>query len=214
MNRYIYEITGLYKDSLKMKNGDIIFHQGNLIDLMSYSHERLELKLNYGTEVCHPCEIKKINEIIITIPIKEYLFKRDYLYIPLAFEQKEYEKFVGITYIDQDLSNNIRQVNKQDIYNLLTMNFKRNFTLLESMFFKDIISNIVSFSDYDDEIMSCINTMVKSKDVNIRKLNKNDLTEVIVFVDYLNNLYEWKSVFKYNNKFYFKLINEYMFEIN
>ena len=70
------------------------------------------------------------------------------------------------------------------------MNFKRNFTLLESMFFKDIISNIVSFSDYDDEIMSCINTMVKSKDVNIRKLNKNDLTEVIVFVDYLNNLYE------------------------
>ncbi len=94
------------------------------------------------------------------------------------------------------------------------MNFKRNFTLLESMFFKDIISNIVSFSDYDDEIMSCINTMVKSKDVNIRKLNKNDLTEVIVFVDYLNNLYEWKSVFRYNNKFYFKLINEYMFEIN
>ena len=70
------------------------------------------------------------------------------------------------------------------------MNFKINFTLLESMFFKDIISNIVSFSDYDDEIMSCINTMVKSKDVNIRKLNKNDLTEVIVFVDYLNNLYE------------------------
>lgn len=37
---------------------------------------------------------------------------------------------------------------------------------------------------------------------------------ITVFVDYLNNLYEWKSVFKYNNKFYFKLIDEYMFEIN
>lgn len=214
MSKYFYEIKGEYKDNLKMKKEDTVIHDGNLIGLISYTNERLELNLNYGKASCNPCEIKKINNLIITVPIKENLYKSDYKYKPLVFELEEYEKLTEISYIDRELLNYIRQVNKQDIYNLLTMRFKLEFGVLEGLNFKDIIDNIVASSENDDKLTDCIHSSLSNEIVNIQKLDEDNSVNITLYIDFLDKLYEWNNVIKNIENYYFNLIDNYAISIN
>ena len=153
MSKYSYEITGDYKDSLKMKKDDDVIHDGNLIGLISYTNGRLEFNLNYGEGTYCPCEIKKIDDLIITIPIKEYLYKPDYQYMPLVFELEEYKQLIEISYIDRELLENIHQADKQDIHHLLMMRFKSEFGIIEMLSFEDIIDNIIACSEENDKVI-------------------------------------------------------------
>lgn len=213
MSKYWYEITGDYKDNLKIKKRDIVIHDGNLIGLLSYTNDNLELKLNYGTVIYHPCELKRIDNIIMTVPIKEYLYKSDYLYIPLVFETEEYEQFIDISYIDRELLDNIHQVNKQDIYNLLMMRFKSECCILESLSFKDIVDNIVACSEETDKVIAHIHSSLNNEIVNIRTLDKNDLKNITLYVDFSDKLYEWSPISKVDENYYFHLIDKYVIGI-
>lgn len=214
MKKYIYEVTGEYKDWLKMKKGDIVVHNGSLIELISYSNNRLELKLNYGKDVYYPCEIKKTGDIMITIPMEEFCLKDDYLYIPLIFNQEEYEELIQICYIDRKLLNNVQYVNKKDVYNLLSIQFKLEFGLSETLNFKYIFNNIIAFSEYDEEIAQCIRAIKSKECINIQRLDKNNSKTITLFVDFSGNLYEWNSVIKAGDKFYFKLVDDYALELD
>lgn len=59
MTKYYYEVTGDYKDDLKMEKDDVVIHDGNLLGFITYTNGRLELNLNYGKNVFCPCELKK-----------------------------------------------------------------------------------------------------------------------------------------------------------
>ena len=213
MNEYSYEVTGDYKDNLRMEKGNVVIHDGNLIGLISYTNERLQLNLNYGKKINYPCEIKKIDNIIITVPIKEYLYKSDYIYIPLVFEQQEYKEFIEISYIDRTLLNNVQQMNKQDIYNLLVMKFKSEFMVLEALSFKDIVNSIIACSEGSDYLIESVKNSLSNETVNIQKMNKDNLNHSILYIDLLDNLYEWNCIIKVDNEFYFKLIDNYAIEI-
>lgn len=209
MSKYFYEITGDYKDNLKMKKEDVIIHDGNLIGLISNTNERLELNLNYGKGTYYPCEIKKIDDIIITVPIKEYLYKSDYLYIPLVFETEEYKQLIEISYIDRELLDNIHQVNKQDIYNLLMMCFKSEFGILELLNFKDIVDNIVACSEEDSKVMERIHSSLNNEAVKIKKIGKNNFKNITLYIDFSDKLYEWSPVIKVDENYYFNLVDKY-----
>lgn len=103
MNEFSYEVKGDYKDNLKMVKGNDVIHDGSLIGLISFINDRLQINLNYGTKAIYPIEIKKIDTIIMTVPIEEYLYKNDYIYIPLVFEQQQYKDFIEISYVDRTL---------------------------------------------------------------------------------------------------------------
>lgn len=214
MSKYFYEITGDYKDHLKMKKEGSVIHEGNLIGLISYTNERLELNLNYGKGTCKPCEIKKISNLIITVPIKEYLCKADYQYKPLVFELEEYEQLTEISYIDRELLNNIHQVNKQDILNLLMMCFKLEFGILEVLDFKDIFNNIVASSENDDKVTDCIYSSLRNEIVNIQKLDEVNSVNITLYIDFMDKLFEWNNVIKNIETYYFILIDDYVISIN
>lgn len=213
MSKYFYEITGDYKDNLKMKKEDVIIHDGNLIGLISYTNKRLELNLNYGKGTYCPCEIKKIDNIIITVPIKEYLYKSDYLYIPLLFEIEEYEQLIEISYIDRGLLDNIHQVNKQDIYNLLMMCFKSKFGILELLSFKDIVDSIIACSEKDDKVTKLIHSSLNNEIIKIKKLDENICKSITLYIDFSDKLYEWSPVIKVNENYYFNLVDKYAVKI-
>lgn len=214
MSKYIYEVTGDYKDCLKMKKGNIIIHDGSLIGLISYSHNRLELRLNYGKKFCSLCEMKKKDNYVIVLPITEYMEEDSYSYIPLIFNQEEYEELIEISYIDKELLSNMQEVNKQDIYNMIIMEFKLEFGLSDILYFKDILENIIAFSEDDIKLEKCINNIKINDRVKIQKLNKDDLKHITLYIDFSNNLFEWSCIIKSDNKFYFKLTDEYALEIS
>jgi hypothetical protein len=213
MNKYVYNVTGDYKDWLEMKKGDTVFHNGSLIGLISYANNRLELKLNYGTDSNYLLEIKKLGNIIITVPIEEHLLNAEYMYIPLVFEKDEYEAFIEIAYIDRELLKNIRQANKQDIHNMLLGNFKYKFNISEYLKFDDVINNIIAFSGNDIELSEGINHMSSNDSVYLQRIGGNESQDVVVFIDLSGKLYEWNLIIKIDNKFYFKIVEDYILEL-
>lgn len=213
MSKYFYEITGDYKDNLKMKKEDVVIHDGNLIGLISYTNSRLELNLNYGKGTCYPCEIKKLDNLIIALPIEEYLYKSDYKYIPLIFEPNEYKELIEISYIDRELLDNIKQVSKQDIYNVLLIRFKLEFGIAEVQSFQDVIDNIIGCSEENDKVTTCIQNPLSNQIFNIKRVDKNNLINITLYIDFADMLYEWSPIIKVDEKYYFDLIDKYVLEI-
>lgn len=213
MNKYIYKVTGDYKDWLEMKKNDTIFHNGSLIGFISYVNDRLELKLNYGTDLYYHSELKKVDDIIITVPMKEYLLKDDYMYIPLVFDEEEYEELVEISYVDRELLKNIQQVNKQDLCNILLNNFKYRFDIEGYLEVNDIINSIITFSEDEVELAERINNMISNENINLQRIGEEDSKNITIFIDFLGNLYEWNSIVKIGDKFYLKIVDDYMMEV-
>jgi len=213
MDKYIYNVAGDYKDWLEMKKGDVIFHDGSLIGLISCINDTLELKLNYGTESYYLSEIKKTGDVIITVPTEAGLLKDDYKYIPLVFDNEEYEELVEISYIDRELLKKIQQVNQQDIYNILLNDFKCKFNISECLEFSDIINNIIAFSEEEDALAEYISNMTSSGNVNLQRAVEKDSKNITVFVDVSGNLCEWNIVLKIDDKFYFKIVDDYVMEM-
>ncbi|WP_300380878.1 hypothetical protein [Clostridium sp.] len=213
MDKYIYKVTGDYKDWLEMKKSDTIFHNGSLIGLISYANDRLELKLNYGTDLYYHSELKKADDIIITVPMKEYLLKDDYMYIPLVFDEEEYEELVEISYVDRELLKNIQQVNKQDLCNILLNNFKCRFGITGYLEFNDIINSIIAFSEDEAELAECINNIISNESINLQRIGEEGSKNITIFIDFLGNLYEWNSVVKIGDKFYLKIVDDYVMEV-
>lgn len=213
MTKYCYDVTGDYKDDLKMEKDDIVIHDGNLLGLITYTNGRLELNLNYGKNVFCPCELKKIDDMVITVPHKDYLNNNDYFFIPLIFEPAEYEQFIEITYIDRPLLDNIQQMNKEDISNLVMMRFKIEFSILETLSTKEIIENIVACSQEDDKVSELIQRMLNNEISGIKKIEERDKKYITLFIDFQDVLYEWNTVFKFKGDYYFKLVDDYAIKI-
>lgn len=213
MTKYYYEVTGIYKDNLKMKKDDILLHDGNLVGLILFINGRLELNLNYGKKTYFPCELKKLGDMIITVPHTCYLNNDDYVYIPLVFDTEDYERFVEITYIDKALLDKIQKINKEDISNLLVMRFKKEFSILKIISFKEIIDNIVAYSEEDDSVSKYIKYLINKEMFNIKKINENDMKYITLYIDFSGQLYEWNTIFKYDGKFYIKLIDNYAIDM-
>ncbi|MEI4803422.1 hypothetical protein WAZ07_19555 [Bacillus sp. FJAT-51639] len=213
MDKYIYKVTGDYKDWLEMKKSDTTFHNGSLIGLISYANDRLELKLNYGTDLYYHSEIKKAGDIIITVPTKEYLLKDDYMYIPLVFDEEEYEELVEISYVDRELLKNIQQVNKQDLCNILLNNFKCGFGITGYLEFNDIINSIIAFSEDEAELAERINNMISNESINLQRIGEEGSKNITIFIDFLGNLYEWNSIVEIGDKFYLKIVDDYVMEV-
>lgn len=213
MTKYCYEVTGDYKDDLKMEKDDVVIHDGNLLGLITYTNGRLELNLNYGINVFCPCELKKIDDMVITVPHKDYLNNNDYFFMPLIFEPAEYEQFIEITYIDRPLLDNIQQMNKEDISNLVMMRFKIEFGILETLSTKEIIENIVACSQEDDKVSELIQRMLNNEISGIKKIEERDKKCITLFIDFQDILYEWNTVFKFKGDYYFKLVDDYAIKI-
>ena len=192
----------------------MIIHDGNLIGLISYRNQRVEFNVNYGKANCYPCELKKIDDLFITVPVKEYLSDSQYQYRPLVFEEEAYNQLIDICYIDRALLENINQVSKQDIRNILVMHFKLESGMGEILEDKDIINNIIIDSTgKDNEVIGCIVNWLGCKSVNIKKVNESNLSDVTLYVDYFGKLYEWDSIVKCFGRYYFNLVDEYVIEI-
>ncbi|MDD2959673.1 MAG: hypothetical protein PHR92_14350 [Lachnospiraceae bacterium] len=213
MDKYIYSVTGDYKDWLEMKRGDAVFHDGSLIGLISCINGKLELKLNYGTDSYYSSVIKKTDDVIITVPTESGLLESDYKYKPLVFDNDEYEELVEISYIDRELLKKVQQVNQQDIYNILLSDFKHKFNISEYLDFSDIISNIITFSEEEDELAVCISNITSNNNINLQRLVEKDSKSITVYVDISGNLCEWEAVLKIDDKFYFKIVDDYVMEM-
>jgi|GEM_PF-3010529 len=211
MDKYIYNVTGDYKDWLEMKKGDVIFHDGSLIGLISCINDTLELKLNYGAESYYLSEIKKTGDVIITVPTEAGLLKDDYKYIPLVFDNEEYEELAEISYIDRELLKKIQQVNRQDICNILLNDFKCKFNISGCLEFRDIINNIIAFSEGEGELAEYISNMTCN--VNLQRAVEKDSKNITVFVDIPGNFCEWNIVLKIDDKFYFKIVDDYVMQM-
>lgn len=147
------------------------------------------------------------------MPIKEYLYKPDYLYVPLVFETEEYEQFIEISYIDKKFLNNIHQVDKQDVYNLLMMRFKSEFCIIEPLSFKDIVDNIVACSEEDDKVTECIHSSLNNETVNIRRLDETNIKIITLYIDFTDKLYEWNTIVRLDESYYFSIVDKYVIEI-
>lgn len=213
MTKYCYDVTGDYKDDLKMEKDDIVIHDGNLLGLITYTNGRLELNLNYGKNVFCPCELKKLDDMVITVPHKDYLNNNDYFFMPLIFEPAEYEQFIEITYIDRPLLDNIQQMNKEDISNFIMMRFRIEFGILETLSTEEIVENIVACSQEDDKARELIQRMLNNKVSGIKKIDERDKKYITLYIDFSEKLYEWNTIFKFKGDYYFKLVDDYAIKI-
>ena len=213
MKKYTYKVTGEYKDWLEMKKENIILHEGSLIGLISYVHDRLELRLNYGTNKYYISEIKKIGDIIITTPLEVDDLNEDYLYVPLILTSEEYGELIEISYIDRDLLENIQKATMNDIKNILSNNFKKEFGVTGSnLEFEELVDNVIAFSEHDEEITNAIQQMSNDEAV-ILQMSKETLERVTMYIDILSSMYEWDSIICSGNKFYFQIADDYVVKI-
>jgi len=213
MKKYIYKVTGEYKDWLEMKKENIILHDGSLIGLISYVHDRLELRLNYGTNRYYISEIKKIGDIIITTPLEVEDLNEDYLYVPLILTSDEYSELIEISYIDRALLKNIKKATMNDIKNILSNNFKKEFSVTGSnLEFEELVDNVIGFSEHDEEIANAIQQMSNDEAV-ILQIPKGMLERVTMYIYIVSSTYEWDSIICSGNKFYFQIADGYVVKI-
>lgn len=151
--------------------------------------------------------------MVITVPHKDYLNNNDYFFMPLIFDPAEYEQLIEITYIDRPLLDNIQQMNKEDISNLVMMRFKIEFSILETLSTKEIIKNIVACSQDDDKVSELIQRMLNNEISRIKKIDERDKKYITLYIDFQDILYEWNTIFKFKEDYYFKLVDDYAIKI-
>jgi hypothetical protein len=212
MKKYTYKVTGEYKDWLEMKKENTVFHDGSLIGLISYVHDRLELRLNYGTDKYYDSEIKKAGDVIITVPLEECL-NNQYMYIPLVLTSEEYEEIIEISYIDKELLKNIREATINDIKNIILCNFKSKFKIdMNIMNFDDLLDNVIAFSEYDEEVKGALEQNDEHGTI-ISVLQERELTNIAMYVDIENTVYEWDEILYDGNEFYIRITDNYVVQI-
>ena len=92
MGKYYYEVSGEYDLDLLMKKDDKIVHNGSALGIVSYWNNRVETNLNYGKKYRFLSEFKVMDDLIILVPMKDYLYSSDYQYMPLVFEPEEFQQ--------------------------------------------------------------------------------------------------------------------------
>jgi hypothetical protein len=212
MKKYTYKVTGEYKDWLEMKKENTVFHDGSLIGLISYVYDRLELRLNYGTDKYYDSEIKKAGDVIIIVPLEECLNKQ-YMYIPLVLTIEEYKEIIEISYIDKELLKNIREATMNDIKNILLCNFKSKFKMdMNIMSFDELLDNVIAFSEYDEEVKGALE-QIDEYGIITSVLQEKELTNIAMYVDIENNVYELDVILYDGNEFYIRITDNYVVQI-
>ena len=213
MKKYTYKVTGEYKDWLEMKKENVVLHEGSLIGLISHVHDRLELRLNYGTDKYYISEIKKIGDIIITTPLEVEDLNEDYLYLPLILTSEEYDEIIEISYIDRNLLENIQKATMDDIKRILLHNFKNELKVnIEVENFDELLDNVIAFSEHDEEIEGALER-IDEHEIVISRLQEDALTNIIMYIDIENNVYEWDEVLYGEKNFYVKIVDDYVLHI-
>jgi len=213
MKKYTYNVTGEYKDWLEMKKENIVLHEGSLIGLISYVHDRLEIRLNYGTDKYYISEIKKVGNMIITTPLEVDDLNEGYMYIPLLLTNEEYEELVETSYIDRGLLQNIREATVNDIKNILLCNFKNKFKVdMEVMDYEELLDNVIAFSEHDEEVEGALER-IDEYGIVISRLQDDALTSITMYIDIENNVYEWDEFLYDGNEFYVRITDDYVMHI-
>ena len=214
MSKYFYNITGEYGDMIIIKRGEEVVHDGSLLGLVSYTNERLELGLNFGAGYhSYIFEIKKLEELIIVVPIPELLFSYSSLCYPIVFNIKEFNYFIEINYLDENLFKNIREINKEDMYNFMLLDFKHKFNIKQSIVYNDIVENIVFASSFESELNKCIIDMKGNKSINLINVEQNNEDIITLYISLFDKIYEWDEIKVINNQFYLRIYEDYKLDI-
>lgn len=213
MGKYYFKVSGEYNIDVKMKKDDIILHDGSVLTLISITNTSAELNLNYGKRHQHPYELKKIEHLIISVPMKDYLYRLDYQYIPLIFESEEFLQLMKISYIDKCMFHYIPQISMTDIFNLFAVRFRLEHNIIEMLSFKNIIDSIIASSEGSNHVITYLQSFLHSQKIHLRKLNGN-LTEIALFIDISDKIYEWNTVYKVGKTYYLEIADKYAIEIS
>lgn len=211
INKYTYNILGEYKDWCEIKKNDIILHNGSLIGLIKYSHEGLKLMLNYNTQKNYVLEIKKMNDFFLALPKDPECLIKDYLYVPLIYNEDEFSRLISISYIERSLVDNINVATREDLIKMWLFTNSRHSSYIDYIEMKiEVIDSFRAFSNYDDEIYKFLEKILSGDfEINIFTLERN--FELITIYEEINNkFYEWKGIVKIKNKYYLKLDEEYI----
>ena len=210
MKKITYKVTGEYGDLLEMKKGNVVLHEGSLIGLISCAHDRLELRLNYGTDKYHVSEIKKAGDKIIITPSETDKLIEGHLYFPLVLTNEEYEELVEVSYIDRYLLNNIQDATMVDIKKILSCIFKNEFNITAKNFcFEELLDNVVAFSKYGEKAMATLEQIANDK-TTVLQVQEGAMTRVTMYVAILSNIYEWDSIVYNEGKFFFRIVDDYV----
>ncbi len=212
MGKYYYEVSGEYDLDLLMKKDDKIVHNGSALGIVSYWNNRVETNLNYGKKYRFLSEFKVMDDLIILVPMKDYLYSSDYQYMPLVFEPEEFQQLIQNSYIDDDIVHYIPQINKEDIFNLFLVRFRLECDMMEMLSFKNIIDSIVASSEGTDKVITLLQSFLYSKKLHLRKLDHN-ITTIALYIDISDKIYEWNTVYKVDETYYLEIADKYAIEI-
>ena len=212
MEKYMFKVTGEYNDWVEVKKGNVVLHNGSVFGLVTYINDRVVSNLNYGKDKYNLSEIKKVGNVIITVPMEKDS-NDEYLYIPLVLNGEEFEKFVEISYIDRGLLQNIREATINDVKNILLCNFKNRFKVdMNVMNFDELLDNVIAFSEYDEEMRGTLEK-IDEHEIVISRLQEDALTNITMYIDIENNVYEWDEILYDGNEFYIRVTDDYVVQI-
>lgn len=208
MNRYNYEITGLYDDWCKITKDNIVYHSGSLIELIPSIEKELLIALNFGSDISYTYKLRSHKNLVIGVPLEAEYIQNKRVYTPVIFTKEEFEKLSSIVYVDEHLLSGVMEYNHQDLLEIwlctlperpLCENFS---TLLKN----EILDSVVAFSD---DIM-CVDKLINmlNDPLEIVSHNLQTSASVAIYVD-SREITEWNALLFENGTYYLKLDEEF-----
>lgn len=202
MNRYKYEITGLYNDWCKITKNSVVIHDGSLMGLIQPKEEGLILKINFGLKTNFSYRLRKSANFILGIPLEKEYIATPKKYIPIVFTENEFEKILEISYIDKRYVATIVECTNKELNEIwfCTIDDRPCVSNYEELH-DEILRGIVAFSDElmtSEKLKSILN---KARSVT----TYSNFTPVSIYWDN-NTVFELKDcLVKKNSEYYLKL---------
>lgn len=201
------KVSGLYNDFCEIRKDDLLIFRGGVTWFLDIIDSEWVLRVNYGLEIDYYNIVSRNNCKFIILPKYPECNKDNYKYIPLVFNELQFEEVVNITYKCYDKAMEIKEATNEDIIKMWVYSSgvnDKSYTVLENL------RSIVAFSDIELEL-NIIDKVINSKKLIIRKYRDN-CEEITAFFDLNNEIFEWKCFLIENNQILLRLDDEYCIE--
>lgn len=209
MNRYNFEISGVYEDWAKIVVDNQLIHNGSIVGIIKKENTDTLISLNYDTDSIYTYVLKKKDEYIVGIPsITEGANVQKYY--PLVFTEEEYDGFLQKCYTDESITSGLQECKNEELIQMWACShnasiFSQNTSDVDiNSLYNSIvlISNNMSVDDLED--------FLSSKYLKLEEFSQSKKVERITMYLDLGNVEEWNCLIAIDNDVYLKLTDTFV----
>lgn len=204
MNRYNFEISGVYDDWAKIVVDNQIIHNGSIIGIIKKENTDTLISLKYDTDSIYTYVLRMKDEYIVGIPsVTEGTNVQKYY--PLVFTEEEYDEFLQKCYTDESIAYGLQECKNEELIQMWACSYNASIfsQSTNDMDMNNLYNSIVLISN--NMLVDNLEGFLSSKYLKLEELPQLKKVETITMYLDLGNVEEWHCLIAIDNEVYLKL---------